>query len=46
MERSAAATRTEEVAVMIDTRLPLRPAGAAATLEIDGYEDSWKERAR
>jgi homogentisate 1,2-dioxygenase len=45
-ERAAKATRTEEVAVMIDTRAPLRPAAAAATLEIAGYEHSWKESAR
>lgn len=45
-ERAAAATRTEEVAVMIDTRAPLHPAGAAAGLEIDGYWNSWKEGAR
>jgi homogentisate 1,2-dioxygenase len=45
-ERAAGATRTEEVAVMIDTRLPLKPAASAANLEIDGYWRSWKESAR
>lgn len=45
-ERAAAATRTEEVAVMIDTRSPLHPARAAAALEIAGYWNSWKEGAR
>ena len=45
-ERAAAATRTEEVAVMIDTRAPLRPAAAAAPLEIDGYWSSWKGAGR
>jgi homogentisate 1,2-dioxygenase len=45
-ERAASATRTEEVAVMIDTRLPLKPAASAAGLEIDGYWNSWKESAR
>ena len=45
-ERAAGATRTEEVAVMIDTREPLRPVRGAEPLEIDGYWNSWKEGGR
>ncbi len=44
-ERAAKATRTEEVAVMIDTRAPLRPLSGAAHLEIDGYWKSWRSPA-
>jgi homogentisate 1,2-dioxygenase len=45
-ERAAAATRTEEVAVMIDTRAPLRPTPGSERIEIDGYAYSWKEGGR
>jgi homogentisate 1,2-dioxygenase len=41
-ERAASATRTEEVAVMIDTRLPLRTAGDASAIECADYWKSWK----
>jgi homogentisate 1,2-dioxygenase len=40
--RAASATRTEEVAVMIDTRAPLRPAGDAGRIEREDYWRSWK----
>ncbi|MEZ4399235.1 MAG: homogentisate 1,2-dioxygenase [Kofleriaceae bacterium] len=43
-QRAAQLTRTEEVAVMIDTRRPLRPAAAAATVEQPAYWQSWQER--
>lgn len=33
----------DEVAVMIDTRLPLRPDTRAAAIEVDGYASSWVE---
>jgi homogentisate 1,2-dioxygenase len=42
-ERASKATRTEEVAVMIDTRAPLLPVPAAERLEIADYWKSWKE---
>jgi homogentisate 1,2-dioxygenase len=41
--RTAAATRTDEVAVMLDTRYPLHPSAAAAGAELADYADSWKE---
>lgn len=31
----------DEVAVMVDTRLPLHPTPEAAALEVEGYVDSW-----
>ena len=37
-----AATRTEEVAVMLDTRRPLTPCDAAASTENPEYWRSWK----
>lgn len=40
------ATRTDEVAVMIDTRRPLRAAPAAAAIERADYWQSWQEGAR
>jgi len=43
-ERARDATRTEEVAVMLDTRRPLRPAPAAAPIEQTAYWQSWQER--
>jgi homogentisate 1,2-dioxygenase len=41
----AAATkeRTDEVAVMIDTRSPLRPTAAASSVERTDYWKSWQE---
>jgi homogentisate 1,2-dioxygenase len=41
-ERAAKATRTEEVAVMIDTRAPLRPVTEAGRIELQDYWRSWK----
>jgi homogentisate 1,2-dioxygenase len=41
--RAAAATRTEEVAVMIDTKNVLEPVGAASTVEINDYWKSWSK---
>jgi homogentisate 1,2-dioxygenase len=41
--RAAAAQRTEEVAVMIDTRRPLRPVAAAQTAELTDYWKSWQQ---
>ena len=37
-------TRTEEVAVMIDTRRPLHPSPAATTVEQVDYWKSWQEK--
>jgi homogentisate 1,2-dioxygenase len=45
-ERAAQKTRTEEVAVMIDTRRPLRPSAASARLEDVDYWKSWMEVPR
>ena len=42
-ERSRAATRTEEVAVMLDTKRPLKVLSPAAPTEITEYWKSWKE---
>jgi homogentisate 1,2-dioxygenase len=36
--------RTDEVAVMIDTRRPLRPAPRAAAVETPDYWRSWQGR--
>jgi len=41
-ERAANATRTEEVAVMIDTRAPLRPVTESRRIELQDYWRSWK----
>jgi homogentisate 1,2-dioxygenase len=41
-ERSKSATRTEEVAVMIDTKNPLAVAGPALGVENADYWQSWK----
>jgi homogentisate 1,2-dioxygenase len=41
-ERAAAATRTEEIAVMVDTRRPLRPTEPAAGVELADYWKSWQ----
>ena len=41
--RAASATRTEEVAVMVDTKNVLEPVGAAATIELPDYWKSWSK---
>ena len=41
-ERAQQATRTEEVAVMLDTKRPLRPCGVAEQCEVTDYWRSWK----
>jgi homogentisate 1,2-dioxygenase len=41
-DRANAATRTEEVAVMIDTRAPLRPVTEVGRIELQDYWRSWK----
>ncbi len=41
--RASKATRTEEVAVMIDTKRPLRVSEAATKSEITNYWKSWQE---
>ncbi len=42
MEGNGHVPRThDEVAVMVDARLPLHPAPAAAALEVEGYVRSW-----
>lgn len=41
-ERAKAATRTEEVAVMLDAKRPLRPCKDAQTVELTDYWRSWK----
>ena len=43
-ERAKDATRTEEVAVMIDTRRPLRVAPGAAAIERADYWTSWQAK--
>lgn len=43
-QRSTAATRTEEVAVMLDTKLPLDVLPAAAKVERAEYWKSWMSR--
>jgi homogentisate 1,2-dioxygenase len=43
--RAAAQTHTDEIAVMIDTRRPLRPTAAAAGREAADYWKSWQPRA-
>jgi homogentisate 1,2-dioxygenase len=42
--RAANATRTEEVAVMLDTRRPLRPQAACASAELPDYWKSWQPK--
>jgi homogentisate 1,2-dioxygenase len=42
-ERAAGATRTDEIAVMIDTRRPLHAAPEASAIERADYWASWKE---
>lgn len=41
LERSLDATRTEEVAVMVDTFRPLRVTAAARSVSDDGYPFTW-----
>jgi len=41
-ERARQATRTEEVAVMLDTRRPLRASNVAQTIENTDYWRSWQ----
>jgi len=41
-ERARDAARTDEVAIMIDTRRPLRAAPAAAAFELPDYWASWQ----
>ena len=45
-ERVGEATRTNEIAVMIDTRRPLHPTEAADGIERADYWTSWQERTR
>ncbi len=42
VSRSHEAKETKEIAVMIDTRRPLRPCGPAARIEVTDYWRSWK----
>ena len=42
IERSRSAQRTEEIAVMIDTRRPLRVGDATEQFELKDYWKSWK----
>lgn len=44
IKRSANATHTQEVAVMIDTKMPLRVSSLMATTENKDYWQSWKTR--
>ena len=41
-DRARKAERTEEVAVMLDTRNPLEPAADACAVELEDYWRSWK----
>jgi homogentisate 1,2-dioxygenase len=45
-ERTRSAARTDEIAVMVDTRRPLRPAAGAAAIERSDYWKSWQEEPR
>jgi homogentisate 1,2-dioxygenase len=40
-EKSIGATRTDELAVMLDCFLPLTPTAAALSVEDAGYQDSF-----
>ncbi len=42
VERTAKATRTEEIAVMIDTKRPLLPTAEAAAVELANYANTWR----
>jgi homogentisate 1,2-dioxygenase len=41
-EGSIGSVRTDELAVMVDTYLPLAPTAQAMNLEDAGYQDSWR----
>jgi homogentisate 1,2-dioxygenase len=41
-EASIGSTRTDELAVMVDTYLPLLPTAQAANIENPAYHDSWR----
>lgn len=43
MERSKAAKQTDEVAVMLDTKMPLQVLSPAMSTEMTDYWKSWKE---
>jgi homogentisate 1,2-dioxygenase len=45
-EASIGTTRTDELAVMVDTYLPLSPTAQAVNIEDAAYHDSWKTPAR
>jgi homogentisate 1,2-dioxygenase len=45
-DRAAGAQRTDEVAVMIDTRRPLEPTDAARGVEVHDYWRSWNDGSR
>ena len=45
VKAAAAKERTDEVAVMIDSRAPLRPTAEAAGVERVDYWKSWQEKA-
>ncbi len=40
-EGSIGTTRTDELAVMMDTFKPLLPTAQARNIEVDGYHESW-----
>ena len=42
-DRAAKATRTEEVAVMLDTKFPLKPCEAVSRTELNDYWRSWQK---
>jgi homogentisate 1,2-dioxygenase len=44
-EASIGSTRTDELAVMVDTYLPLAPTAQAVALEDPAYHDSWRTPA-
>jgi homogentisate 1,2-dioxygenase len=43
-EASIGTTRTDELAVMVDTYAPLQPTAQAANIEDTGYHDSWRTK--
>lgn len=45
-EASIGSKRTDELAVMLDTTLPLQPTAQAANLEDPGYHDSWRTETK
>ena len=44
-EGSIGSKRTDEMAVMVDTFVPLVPTAQAVTMEFAGYHDSWRTEA-